>query len=322
MKILNCSPLQETELKRIQEAFPEYEFIFSDRSASQEFINEADIIIGNPSVERNLNLEKIQAILLDSAGSDAYVKSGVLHPNTKLTNASGSYGKAIGEQVIGMLIALCKNIKTYSIQMSEHNWNKLGTGKEIYGSRVCIVGYGDIGHQIAKRLKPFGCYITAVKRRVGGELPFVDEVHSIDELDAILPENDIVILSLPQNAATMHLFDREKLLRMKKDAILVNVGRGIAVVTDDLVGVMKEGHLYGAALDVVDPEPLPAESGIWDVENILLTPHSSGGFVWQSVRDYYADLVIRNIRHLAAGEELENEVDATTGYRKKVTYQG
>ena len=116
MKILICAPLQDAEIKKIQEHFKNDIFIIN-RKPTQENIDQVDVIIGNPKLNLNLNQEHLQAILLNSAGSDQYIKTGILNENTKLTNASGSYGNAISEQVIGMMITLCKNLKTYALQI-------------------------------------------------------------------------------------------------------------------------------------------------------------------------------------------------------------
>lgn len=208
MKILVCAPLQEAESKKIQEYFINDTVVIS-RRPTQEDIDQADVIVGNPHLDLNLNQAHLQAILLNSAGSDQYIKKGILNKNTKLTNASGSYGIAISEHVIGMMITFCKNLKTYALQMKEGNWLPSKQGKEIYHSRICIVGYGDIGYEIAKRLKAFDCHITAIKRRVQKDLPYVDEVATINDLDTILPQSDFVILSLPQSKETIHLFNKK-----------------------------------------------------------------------------------------------------------------
>lgn len=320
MKILICAPLNDYDINKIKKEFPDYEYIIS-KEVTQEMINDVDIVIGNPPISLDLNRENIQVIMLNSAGSDQYIKENVLNPHTSLTNASGSYGVAIAEQTIGMMITLNKNIKSYIHHMEKHQWLPLKTGKEIYQSTVAIVGYGDIGYEIAKRLKAFNCKIIAVKRRKQADLPYVDEVYTIDELHDVLPKADYVILALPQNKSTIHLFDKEKLLLMKNDAMLINIGRGSAIVTDDLIDVLKQGHLYGVALDVVEQEPLSPASPLWDIDNVLITPHSSGGFVWQSVHRFYVDLVIRNLHHFNHQENLENEVDFITGYRKNVQYK-
>ena len=106
---------------------------------------------------------------------------------------------------------------------------------------------------------------------------------------------------------------------MKKDAVLINVGRGSAIATSDLIEVLNQGHLYGVGLDVLEEEPLPPAHPLWKQERVLLTPHVSGGYVWESARHYYTKLVIRNLHHLKAHEELENLVDFETGYRYHTT---
>ena len=124
------------------------------------------------------------------------------------------------------------------------------------------------------------------------------------------------------NAMTHHAHQEPgTIVKIFKDAILINVGRGSAISNKDLIEVLNQGHLYGVGLDVVEEEPLPSTSPLWTYERVLITPHSSGGFVWQSVRNYYTELVIRNIEHLKNHETLENEVDFQTGYRKVVTYK-
>ena len=320
MQTLICAPLNKQDLQKIKNECPFCNFLVT-RQVTQNIIEQVDIIIGNPPISLNLNQEHLQAILLNSAGSDQYIQKNILHPNTHLTNASGSYGIAIAEHIIGTMITFNKNFKTYIKQMDQHLWQPIKTGKEIYHAHVLIVGYGDIGYETAKRLKAFDCHITAIKRRKQNNLPYVDEFYSIDELDSQLPKADYVILSLPQNPSTIHLINKDRLLLMKKDAMLINVGRGSSIVTSDLIDVLKQGHLYAVALDVLEQEPLLSDSPLWNFDNVLITPHSSGGFVWQSVHDYYVDLVIKNLHHLHNHELLENEVDFQTGYRKNVVYK-
>ena len=244
----------------------------------------------------------------------------MLNHNTILANASGSYGKAISEHTIGMILALNKNFKTYFNNMNNHLWQEVKNGKELYHSTVIIVGLGDLGYEIAKRLKAFDCKVIGLKRTLIDIPEYVDELHTMDKLDEILPQGDFVILCLPQSQETINLFNKKRLLLMKKDAVLVNVGRGSAINTNDLKEVLDLNHLYGVALDVIDPEPYPENSDLWNYDNVFITPHVSGGFVWKSVHEYFLNLVIRNITHLDNKEPLENEVDFTSGYRKIVKY--
>ncbi|WP_028043451.1 D-2-hydroxyacid dehydrogenase [Candidatus Stoquefichus massiliensis] len=322
MRILMLAPLQKENFEKIETHFPDDEFNYSSGlTVTQDLIDECDVIVGNTGNYVNINKENIQLLMLHSAGSDSYIKPGRMHPHTKLTNASGTYGKAIAEHVIGMILTLNKNLKVYTHHMEQHLWQSVSIGKEIYQSTVLIVGLGDIGYELAKRLKAFDCKIVGVKRTNSSLPPYIDELYTTDHIDAILPQADFVILALPQTEETVHMFDKKRLLLMKKDAVLINVGRGSAIVTNDLVDVLKSGHLYGVGLDVVEDEPLSIEHKLWDFENVLITPHASGGYVWASARNYFTDLVIRNLKHFQNHEPLENEVDFQTGYRKIIEYK-
>lgn len=321
MNILIISRLNEAEIKQITDSFPDFNFVVSNsKETTQEMVDNCDILVGNPSSNINLNNPNLKAVLLNSAGSDYYIQDGILNKATKLANASGGYGKAIAEHTIGMMLALNKNFKTYINNMNNHLWQGIPGGKEIYQSTVAIVGLGDIGYEIAKRLKAFDCKIIGLKRTMAPTPKDVDELYTIDKLDEVLPQVDYVISCLPQSKQTINLFNQERMMKMKQDAMLVNIGRGSAINTADLKAVLKSGHLYGTALDVIDPEPFYSDDDIWDIDNLLITPHVSGGFEWDSVRKYFTALTIRNINHVINNEPLENEVDFTTGYRKVVKY--
>ena len=319
MKILINNNLTKEEKQKIFDTFPQDQFI--DEPFNQQHINEADVIIGNPSLDLHLNNPQLKALLLNSAGSDSYCKKGILHQNTILCNASGSYGKCLAEYTIGMMINVSKQFKHFTNLSNQGIWGKRIGGKEIYHSRVLIVGYGDIGHECAKRLKGFDCTVVGIKRRMMGLPQYLDELYTLDALDEQLKLADYVILSLPNSKETYHLMNKERLLMMKKDAILINVGRGSAIDSQALVDVLNEGHLFGVGLDVVEEEPLPQDHPLWSIDRVMLTPHIAGSFSWNSVRDYFVDLIITNIQHLKNNEPLENVVDRTTGYRQETKYQ-
>lgn len=139
MKVLILPNLNEENKKKIVTAYPNIEFVFdTQKGVTQEKIDDCDIIVGNPHKGISLYRESLKALFLNSAGSDTYVKEGVLHPNTKLTNASGSYGKAIAEHTLGMILLINKNLKTFVKHMQQHRWQNVPSGKEIYGSTVVI----------------------------------------------------------------------------------------------------------------------------------------------------------------------------------------
>lgn len=317
LHILVLSNIDDYQKQQFITTFTNFTFVFKlSKEATQEDINKADIIIGNPPLKLSVYSSKLQMLQLNSAGSDYYIQEGILHPNTTLANASGSYGKAIAEHTIGMMLALNKNFKTYFKNMEQGNWQEVRFGKEIYHSTVAIIGLGDLGYQLATRLKAFDCHIIGVKRTMSSLPKDIDELYTIDALDSILPKVDYLILCLPQSKETTHLLTKQRLLMMKKDAVLVNVGRGNVINSYELNEVLDSGHLYGATLDVIDQEPLDSNHPLWQKENVIITPHVSGGFVWPSVREYFVALAIRNIKHHLQQEELENSVDFTTGYRK------
>lgn len=321
MNILVLAHLKENEKNKLEQNFPNFSFTYSKaKEATQTMVDHCDILVGNPANHINLNRPNLKALLLNSAGSDYYVKDGILAKTTQLANASGSYGKAIAEHTIGMMLALNKNFKYYINNMNNHSWKPMPGGKEIFHSTVIIVGLGDIGYELAKRLKAFDCTIIGIKRTISNIPNNVDELYTIDKLDDVLPRGDFIITCLPQSKQTINLFNKERLLKLKNDAMLINVGRGSAINTHDLKEVLKTNHLYGVALDVIDPEPLNQDDELWNFDNVLITPHVSGGFEWDSVRKYFTDLTIRNINHIINNEPLENEVDFTTGYRKTVKY--
>lgn len=321
MKILVTANIRENNKIKLETTFPMIKFIYCNpKDLNQEIADDCDVIVGTPK-NLNLNRSSLKALLLNSAGSDEYIKEGILHPHTLLANASGSYGVAIAEHVIGMILTLNKGFKTYINNMEEGVWGKNNNNKELYHSTVLIVGLGDLGYEIAKRLKAFDCYIIGIKRSASILPKSIDELYTIEQLDLLLPKADFVISCLPHSQETIHLFNKERLLKMKDDAVLVNVGRGSAIHTQDLIAVLQSDHLYGVALDVLEQEPLNKDNELWKMDNVFITPHVSGGFKWRSVRDYFTDLTIRNIYHILNDESLENEVDFKTGYRKDVKYR-
>ncbi len=317
MKVLNIAPLREEELKIIEDHCPEFDFInMKSQNVTQEIIDNVDIVVGNPNI--NLNLKHLKAILLCSAGSDQYIENDILDSHTILTNASGTYGKAIAEHIIGMMLMINKNFMGYMKNQNNHQWQMIHGGKEIYHSTVLIVGLGDLGYETAKRLKAFDCHIIGVKRRPCEPLKYIDEIVTTNHLNEVLPKADFVLLTLPQNQSTYHMMNEERLRLMKKDSVLINVGRGSAIDTIALKKVLDEGYFYGVGLDVVEEEPLDKNDSLWDYDRVFMTPHISGGFEWESCKEYFKNLTIRNLHHLINNEPLENIVDKDTGYRKNV----
>ncbi len=283
-------------------------------NGDMEILPDADIILGNPDPKELHRCRRLKLLQTFSAGSDGYVS--FMPKGAQLTNATGSYGLAISEHMLAMLLTLMKKLHLYGKNQQECLWRDEGAVTRIDGARALVVGLGDIGGEFAKRLHALGAH-TAGIRRVGKEKPeYLDELYDPTSLDLLLPEADIVALCLPNTPQTIGLMNRERIGLMKKGAYLLNVGRGGAVDMEALRDALNRELLGGAGLDVTEPEPLPADHPLWKAKNLILTPHVSGGAHLPETVNRILSIAAYNVCAVLSGEPLRNEVDFSTGYRK------
>ena len=314
--ILILLPINERQRKLIEVEAPNANYIYKTYAeVDKSIVQKSDIIIGNPPIEMLIGSSNLKWLQLNSAGSDAYIEEGILKKEVLLTNATGAYGLAISEHMIGLLLQLFKKLHIYRNNQKLHLWKDEGEVKSIYNSKVLIIGLGNIGGEFAKRIKAFGGYTIGVKRTNTDKPDFIDELYLMDKIDELLPLADVVALTIPGTKETYKMFSKEKLKLMKNGAALLNVGRGNLLDTDALCDLVESGHLLGAGLDVVDPEPLPKSHRIWDVDNIIITPHISGGYHIPETLDKIAEISAKNLRNFINGDRLVNIVDFSTGYR-------
>lgn len=316
MTILVVIPLDEGEKERLKSKIPEAEYIFtSAKEVTEELVKSADIIIGNVPSEYIKGSKKLKWLQLNSAGTDGYCEAGVIPEGAYLTNASGAYGLAISEHMLGMLLEIKKNLNLYYLNQKEHLWKDEGKVTSIEGSTTLVVGLGDIGGDFARKMKALGSYVIGIKRTEGQKPGYVDELYTMEALDSLLPKADVVALSLPGTKETYHLFNKDKFSLMRKDAIILNVGRGNAICTEDLCDALDNGVIGGAGLDVTEPEPLPADHRLWDAPGVVITPHISGFFHLSETLRRIVNISIDNLEHFKRQEPLKNIVDFKTGYR-------
>ena len=276
---------------------------------------DVNIVIGNLSAEEIDRLPNVRLAQLNSAGvSTAYIDWMKRTDGLRLCNASGAYGLAISEHMFGILLGLQKRLFAYRDQQADGAWRDLGNVASVYGANVLVIGLGDIGGEFARRCKAFGAKVTGVRRSRSSCPEYCDRVALFSDIDRLLPEADIVFMSVPETPQTIGLMSRARINAMKPTAILLNAGRGTAIDTDALVDALREGRLFGAGLDVTDPEPLPEDHPLWKCENAFVTPHVSGGYHLSITHDRIVSIACRNIRACLEGGPLVNEVQPERGY--------
>ncbi len=280
-----------------------------------EQIATTEVLMGTTGTAREYfeaasNLRWFQSI---NAGLERLEREGILGMGFAVTSGAGIASVAIAEWVLGTMVMLTKNLHVYVRQQGECNWESRRSG-ELDGKTVGIVGLGAIGRETAKRCRAFGMPVIASRRTVsaGSADPDCDLLLPYSDLDRLLEESDYVVLSLPLTAETRGLIGAAQLARMKPTAFLLNVARGDVIDQGALVAALKTGVIAGAGLDVTSPEPLPADSDLWTIPNLILTPHMSGNV--EGYGHKAAGVFVANLRRYVAGEPLEHLANATLGY--------
>ncbi len=239
-----------------------------------------------------------------SAGVDPYLVPGVFPQGAMLTTAVGGYGPEVAEHMLASLLAVMRRLPAYRDNQTAHRWEGCGVAKSLLGATVLLLGTGDLGGHLAAMVKALGARTVGLNRHPDRPADHFDELHPIGELDTWLPRADVVAMTLPHTPDTVHIMDARRLALLSPDAILVNAGRGSAVDGLALAEALRAGRLWGAALDVTEPEPLPPDHPLWDCPNLLLTPHkANGGPLDRTVRRVVA-LCLDNFRRFQTGEPL------------------
>ena len=305
--ILNLLPLKEGEREEFEAIAPEAVHVYARSSTvTSEQLAAATVIFGWPRPERIKEAASLKWFQTMWAGTDEY--TGMLPEGALFTSSSGSNSRSVAEHMLSSLLAVCRCLPAYRDSQRAHVWKDLGPMKTILGGTVLVVGAGHVGGVFAGLCQGLGARTLGLKRRVTGAVEGFDEVHTMDELDALLPQADVVALALPHSPQTAGLMNGSRIARMKDDAILINAGRGSVLDQDALAKAMAAGKLWGAALDVTVPEPLPADSPLWGLPNLLITPHVAGGMRLEITRRRCVEMAQENLRRYLAGENLVNPV--------------
>lgn len=220
------------------------------------------------------DFENLKYIQLTSAGFDRVPLEEIKRRGITIHNARGVYSIPMAEWAMGRILEQYKHFNGFNLSQKKKEWNKDRGIKEINGTKSAIIGAGNIGQEVAKRLSAFGSNVTGFDV-ILGDRPYFDSVHHVNDLPSEIGDYDIVVLTAPYTQETHHIISKEILQSLKKNAILVNIARGGLVDTDELYATLKARPDLYAALDVFETEPLPAENPLWDLENVALSPHNS-----------------------------------------------
>jgi D-2-hydroxyacid dehydrogenase (NADP+) len=311
------------DLQPIYDLADAYQVVISrDKDHINSLRNDIEICVGNPATRQLLGSPHLRWSHVWSAGVDWLLE----HPefadsNTIITNASGVHPEPIGEHVFAMMLSLARSFPKMMRAQVKHEWaqplrpnivHEVLQVLEVYGSTVLILGMGAIGQELARLSKAFRMTVLATRRDASQAAPNVDELHPASELMQLLPRADIVISTVPLTANTRQMLDANAFTAMKSGAIFINIGRGQTVDESALISALESGHLAGAGLDVFEVEPLPEDSPLWDMDNVIITPHYAG-----TTPSYHARgmrIFADNLARYVQGQPLVNVVDKKRGY--------
>ncbi|WP_236794316.1 2-hydroxyacid dehydrogenase [Amycolatopsis sp. GM8] len=263
--------------------------------------DKAEVLIPGPTPAESrarllARLPNLKLIQLLSAGAEDW--TGVLPDGVLLSTCRGAHGGSTAEWVVAVLLSMHRELDSFAAEQTAGRWTRRGTDT-LQGKRVLIVGAGDLGNQLRRRLEPFDAIVTMVGMRAR------DDIHSVDELPELLADHEVVVLMVPLTSRTRGMVDTDFLARMADGAVLVNAARGAIVHTKALLAELNAGRLR-AALDVTEPEPLPAGHPLWTAPNLVLTPHIAGTVRDAQSRSYA--VAAAEIARYAGGELPRNLV--------------
>lgn len=317
--ILISMPTRPWHREKLQQAMPEATFVFSDSNTmADDELAPFDAIVGYVNPNRLHTLANLKLLQLSFSGvMEGFLALKDKQPQAILCSASGAYGQAISEYLLATLLSIYKLLPQYRDNQHKKVWEDLGRMRSIRDATVLVVGAGSIGGEFAALMKALGARVIGIRRSPAEARPPFDEMHTMDQLDELLPQADVVSLSLPGTRETTNLMDARRFALMKQDAVILNVGRGSAIDQDALIESIRSGRLSGAAIDVTTPEPLPPESPLWEEPRVLLTPHISGQFNLDATWENVVDIAIYNLQAWPRGPFI-SQVDYDSGYRQRV----
>jgi len=315
---INAVTLNEKNLERIKQAAPDAELIIIKNkqeweSRINEFAQKAEVIFGRLAPARYRELPNLRWVQQDFAGTDWLLNfPDIIEKDFILTNASGVHAIPIAEHILGLMLALARDIHLSIRKQGDHQWTRSGRVVELDSSTLGVIGLGKIGEKTAEKAKGLNMRVLALRRNPERSSPYVDRMYGTEGLMDLLSQSDWVVIAAPMTPETKGMIGEKELKSMKKSSRIINIARGSIIQEKALIKALQEGWIAGAGLDVFETEPLPQDSPLWDMENVIITGHYAGS------TPYYFDRVmaifLENLRHYQCGEPLINQVDKQRGY--------
>lgn len=308
-------------VERLQQDFPELKIThLSNYDRIGQEIGDAEIVIAwSIRPEQFQAARKLRWIHSPAAAVHQLMFPELINSDVTLTNAREVHGPVVAEHVIALIFALAKKIPDAVRLQQKHIWGQeiiwrsQSRPREIAGATLGLIGSGSIGREVARRASALGMRVIAVRDNTTKEVPEgVKQVYAPAHMQMVLAHSDYVVLAVPLTPSTRQFIDAERLSQMKPDACLINVGRGPLIDEAALAAALRHHRIGGAALDVFEEEPLPADSLLWDLQNLLITPHTAG--LTEKLWDRHYQLVSENLRRYMAGRRLLAVVDKQRGY--------
>jgi phosphoglycerate dehydrogenase-like enzyme len=315
MRIVLCYPVDRHHCQQISAVAPQLEVIDAGQERVAEELPAADVFCGHAKVDvpwaEVVAQGRLQWIQSSAAGLDHCLTLPVIDSDIVVTSASGLFADQVAEQALALLLGLFRGLPTFYRQQQSKVFERRPT-EDLHGKTVGIVGFGGNGRRLAETLAPFRVRILATDVFPENKPDHVDQLWPADRFLDLVEQVDVLLLCVPLNDQTRGMVDRRAIERMRAGSVLINVARGPVVVEEALVEALKAGHLAGAGLDVTETEPLPPQSELWELPNVLITPHVGA----QSARriDDTTDLFCRNLRRFLDEQPLWNSVDKQLGF--------
>jgi phosphoglycerate dehydrogenase-like enzyme len=320
MRIVLCYPAEPHHLAQVAAVAPRAEIVNAGQERIAQEILTADVFCGHAKVpvpwDQVVRQGQLKWIQSSAAGLDHCLVPEVIESEILVTSASGLFADQVAEQTLALLLGLLRGLPVFARQQRAREFVRRPT-RDLHHSTIGIVGLGGNGRRLAELLASFKTRILATDYFLLDRPEWVESLWPPERLPELLPLVDVLILCVPLNAQTQGMIAAKELALMKRGAILINVSRGLVVVEADLVAALECGHLGGAGLDVTEIEPLPRESKLWDLPNVIITPHVGA----QAARrnDDATDLFCRNLSRYLAGRPLVNLVDKQLGFPSPAT---